>query len=150
MGVAWRKGFKELGFALTYNGLDIQQGIDDYRADILNGKGVKKYGLVQPRFDLRVGGLKVSGKKLLAIKLEALKHVFGNSISNYQDLWRVGGAIDQQARRAAVAERASAVKHFRDSLAIRNGQAAHYGTPDAGHQAMIDEMAHCIQRIEAM
>ena len=140
---------------LQFNGNDIQQGMNGYQASQLHGKGlkeyVKKYGLMQSGCDLRVGGAKVTGKKLLMIRVEALRVVFRDpSIFKYHDIWRVGGAVDKQARLADSSARALALQHFRASLAIRTGQAARYGPLDVGHQQMIDEMEHCIRRIASM
>ena len=150
------KAFKALGIVLQFNGLNIEEGIRDYEADRLQGmtatKFVRKYGLMQSRFDLWRGPNKVAGKKLLMIRDDALRHIFGDaSIHRYQDLWRVDGALDLRARAASPAARQQAMAAFQESLAIRTEQARRRGgAPDAGHQDMIKEMQRWIERMEAL
>ena len=70
--------------------------------------------LVQSGSILRTCGAKIVKKKLLMIKVEALRLFFGGpSISKYQDLWK-GGAVEKQAVSHA---RAFVLQQFRDSLA---------------------------------
>ena len=142
------KGFRALGFTLAFRGNDIEKGIEMYERFELDGRGVWKYGLEEDWRDLWRGHTKIAGRKLLKIHTEALREMFG--VSHYQQLWRAGGVVERRARAASSTDRAVAVQHFRDSLSVRQGQAKGHGAPDAGHQMMGEEMAGCIERIEAM
>ena len=149
-GRAELQGFRELGFSLVYNGNDIERGIALYESSEIDGKRVLEYGLEESRYDLWRGHTKVAGKMLLMIHRAALREVFDDaSICSYQDLWKVGGAVEKGARRASSTSRKLAVHHFRTSLNIRTGQAKS-GHADLGHQQMGDEMQECIGRIERM
>lgn len=142
------KGFRALGFTLAFRGNDIEKGVEMYERFELDGRGVWKYGLEEDWRDLWRGHTKIAGRKLLKIHAEALREVFG--VSHYQQLWRADGVVERRARAASSTDRAVAVQHFRDSLSVRKGQAKGHGAPDAGHQMMGEEMAGCIERIEAM
>ena len=146
-----RKGFKALGFKLVFNDKDIELGVELYEKGDLDRKSVKEYGLEESDKDLWRGRTKVAGKKLLFFRREALRKVFGDtSIHSYQDLWKVGGAVERAARRADSIARSSALQHWRQSLSVRKGQAQESGHADTGHQQMRDEMEECIGRIEMM
>jgi hypothetical protein len=151
-GRAEFKGFRALGFRLTYYRNDIERGIEMYESSALDGKDLAKYGLVESGCDLWRGAARVAGKKLLMMHVEALRHVFEDeSISRYQDLWKENGVIDRRAREVDKAAREAAVGHFNGSLQVRARQLAkHPGGADAGHQQMRDEMGKCIRRIEAL
>jgi hypothetical protein len=151
-GRAELKGFRALGFRLTYYRNDVERGIEMYESSALEGKDLGKYGLVESGCDLWRGAARVAGKKLLMMHAEALRHVFEDeSISRYQDLWKENGAIDRRARAVDEAAREAAVGHFSESLQVRARQLAkHPGGADAGHQQMRDEMGKCIRRIEAL
>ena len=58
----------------------------------------------------------------------------------------MGGSVDIKAELADSIARESAVTHFRVSLNVRQRQ----GGGDGGHQQMLDEMLHCIQRLEGL
>ena len=107
--------------------------------------------------DLYHGHTTVAGKKLLFIRTEALQHMFGDeSIAKYQDLWRENGAVERRAWEASSGDRRLAVHYFRESLKIRERQAADHGSRDAGsgrpdgHQQMCNALGDCIKRIEGM
>ena len=122
-----------------------------YEKGGLDGKSVREYGLEESEKDLWRGRTKVAGKKLLYIHKEALRQEFGDtSIYRYQDLWKVGGAVERAARRADSIARFSALQYLRESLSIRKGQAQESGHADTGHQQINDEMEECIGRIEGM
>ena len=145
-GSSEMKGFKALGIIPKYNGNDMEEGIRLYESSEIDGRRVKQYGLEESGHDLWRGDTKVAGKKLLMIRPAALQHMFGDvSISGYSSLWRVGGAVDKKAQQADRTARALAVTHFRDSLKVRQGQGG-----DGGHQHMIEEMKHCMKRVEDM
>jgi hypothetical protein len=145
------KGFKALGFALRFNGNDVEEGIRRYEAGTLDGSKVAAYGLKLSRFDLWRGQTKVAGKKLLMYRDDALQQIFKDaSITKYPDIWEANGALEQQARRAGSIARQNAVSAFAKSLEMRKRQAARGGGADAGHQAMIDAIEGCIQRIKSM
>jgi len=139
------KGFRALGVVLEFCGNDVEEGIRLYEASTINGNDVKKYGLEESDYDLWRGSTKVAGKKLLRIHTAALQHMFGDvSISGYASLWKVGGAVDKKAELADSIAHESAVTHFRDSLNVRQRQ----GGGDGGHQQMLDDMLHCIDRLD--
>ena len=72
--------------------------------------------------------------------------MFGDvSISSYASLWKVGGAVDKKVQSADSIAHESAVTHFRDSLKVMQRQGG-----DGGHQQMLDEMLHCIERLERL
>ncbi len=102
------------------------------------------------------GHTNVTGKKLLCVRREALRQLFGDTcIHSY---WRhvhplihpqlpgasegrchggEGGAAGRHRR-----ARSSALEHLRESLKVRIGQARPSG--HTGHQQKLDEMEECI------
>ena len=146
-GRAEMKGFKELGFALTYKGKDIQEGIELYEGSALERHRLHEYGLKESRYNHP----KIAGKKLVMIHTQALRLVFGEaSISGYQDLWCEHGVVEKRALQTSRTSRLNALKHFGESLGVRVRQANSSGGADASHQGMIDDMKHCIDRIKAL
>jgi len=76
--------------------------------------------------------------------------MFGDvTITSYASLWKVGGAVDKKVQQADSITRHLAVGHFRDSLnarqQLRGGDGPRGG--DGGHQHMLDEMWHCLERL---
>jgi len=52
----------------------------------------------------------VAGKKLLYIRREALRQLFGDTcIDSYHALWKVGAVVERAARRADSIRRSSAL-----------------------------------------
>jgi len=146
-GRAELNGFRSLGVALKFHGNDIEEGIRKYEASQIDGRRVREYGLDESHYDLWIDSNRVAGKKLLMIRTAALQHMFGDvSISDYASLWKVGGAVDKKAQQADSIARETAVGHFRDSLNARQQQRG----GDRGHQYMLDEMRHCIERLERL
>jgi hypothetical protein len=146
-GRAELKGFRSLGVPLKFHGNSIEEGIRMYEASEIDGRRVQEYGLEESRYDLWHNSTKVAGKKLLRIHTAALQYMFGDvTITSYASLWKVGGAVDKKAQQADSIARHSAVGHFRDSLNARQQP----GGGDGGHQHMLDEMWHCIERLERL
>jgi len=145
-GRAELNGFRSLGVALKFHDNDIEEGIRKYEASQIDGRRVREYGLDESHYDLKTDCKKFAGKKLLMIRTAALQHMFGDvSISSYASLWKVGGAVDKKAQQTDSIGRETAVAYFRDSLARQQP-----GGGDRGHQYMLDEMRHCIERIECL
>ena len=146
-GRAELKGFLSLGVVLKFHGNDIEEGIRKYEASQIDGRHVREYGLDESPYDLWIDSNKVAGKKLLMIRTEALQHIFGDvSISDYASLWKVGGAVDKKAQQTDSIARKTAVAFFRVSLNARQ----QLGGGDTRHQHMLDEMRHCIKRMQCL
>ncbi len=62
----------------------------------------------------------MAGKKLLYIRREALRQLFGDTcIDSYQALGKVGAVVERAARRVGSIARSSALQHLCESLKVR-------------------------------
>ena len=104
--------FKAMGFtvACACKGKDIEEGIAMYAQGGVDGKRVNEVGLEECEKDVWRGHTKVAGKKLLYIRREALRQLFGDTcIDSYHALWKVGAVVERAARRADSIRRSSAL-----------------------------------------
>ena len=83
----------------------------------MDGKRVKEEGMEECEKDVCRGHTKAADKKLLYIRREALRQLFGDTcIDRYQALWKVGAVVERAARRADSIARSSALEYLRESL----------------------------------
>ena len=88
----------------------------------MDGKRVKEEGLEECEKDVWRGQTKTAGKKLLYIRREALRQLFGDTcIDSYQALWKVGALVERASRRTDIIARTSDLQHLRESLKLRGG-----------------------------
>ena len=118
----------------------------------MTSRRLKAYGLKESAYDLYVGNNQVAGKKLLMIEFQKLKEVFGGSVSQYQDLWKKGGVVENKIEEVSSRETlATAKRHFDASLSMRkkqsNSRRNQGKSVDKAHLAMIDGLAGCITKI---
>lgn len=82
--------------ALRFNVSDIEKGIAWYeKNEDCDPRILRAYGLKESKFPAGV-----AGKKLLMITEEKLKRIF--SVSNYHDLWKENGAVENQMEKVDV------------------------------------------------
>jgi len=137
------RGLKELGF---HRLLEIERGIEMYERSGLSTRELREYGLEESAWDLYKGNMRVAGKKMLFISDRAVTSISEGAAHSYLDLWRIDGVVEEKIEHAKPAALASAKWHFEESLSVRKRQ-SHGRAPNRSHQAMIDGLSRCIQKI---
>jgi hypothetical protein len=140
------QGLKELGF----NVAQIQKSVEAYQSasgvNSVNMKWLAKCGLEESALDLYEGKTKVAGKKMLFIKDQKVHSFTNGEACNYLDLWRKDGAVENKIERSSSEALTRAKWSFEQSLSVRKSQSRNQAS-NASHQAMIDGLTRCIDKI---
>ena len=140
------QGLKELGFNVAH----IQKGVEAYQnasgVNSVNMKWLAKCGLEESALDLYEGKTKVAGKKMLFIKDQKVLSFTNGEACNYLDLWRKDGAVENKIEHSSSEALTRAKWSFEQSLSVRKSQCRGQAS-DASHQAMIDGLTRCIDKI---
>ncbi len=93
----------------------------------MDGKRVKEEGMEECEKDVCRGHTKAADKKLLYIRREALRQLFGDTcFDSYQALWKVGALVKRAARRTDIIARSLDLQHLRESLKLRGRGVCHF------------------------